>query len=256
MASPSTPSPFYRTSSRQPENRGSRSPESCRGRWVAVQRKTRRALAVAHGQLTQSPNGVVEFVFEERGKLFESRREFEERHHHSSLAQIGSDAVDDEGIEAGERFECSASQAQAGGFFDTPHESLNRQGAAIRVIRIWASPGRSVLDLGPEGVPHYGHLVSSVVMASKEEIVKNHVLELFEGIYGEEVEDVLATDPNDFDLDPSMFYELLQEMFGVEYDDDNDYFGGFGGSVQDTINFIASRWDGETLNAVPMPPMD
>jgi len=91
-------------------------------------------------------------------------------------------------------------------------------------------------------------------VASKEETVQKHVLELFEGIYGDDVDDVLSTDPNDFDMDPSMFYELLQEMFAVPYDDDNDYFGGYGGAVRDTIKFLADNWDGETLNAVPMPP--
>ena len=43
-------------------------------------------------------------------------------------------------------------------------------------------------------------------------------------------------------------------MFAVPYDDDNDYFGGYGGPVKQTIAFIAKNWDGKTLNAVPMPP--
>lgn len=81
--------------------------------------------------------------------------------------------------------------------------------------------------------------------------VKKEVLGLFEDMYGDDAAgggDVLAVDPNDFDLDPGPFYEMLSERFAVPFDDDNDYFGGFGGTLQHTIDFIASRWDGKTLN--------
>jgi CBS domain containing-hemolysin-like protein len=71
---------------------------------------------------------------------------------------------------------------------------------------------------------------------------------MFEDMYpGDESEEqILATDPNDFDVDPSMFYETLQERLGVAYDEDNDDFGGYGGTVAQTITFLAARWDGKT----------
>jgi hypothetical protein len=34
----------------------------------------------------------------------------------------------------------------------------------------------------------------------------------------------------------------------VEQDEDNDYFGGYGGTVAQTIEFLAERWDGKTNN--------
>ena len=86
--------------------------------------------------------------------------------------------------------------------------------------------------------------------------VQKLVLELWEDIYGDDMEvaEILETDPNDFDLDPSMFYELLQEKLGVPYDDEDDYFGGYGGTVAKTIAFLAERWDGETNNDTPPMP--
>jgi len=93
-------------------------------------------------------------------------------------------------------------------------------------------------------------------MADNTAKVEAIVLELWSGIYGDDMErdEILKTDPNDFDLDPSMFYELLQERLGVPYDDDNDYFGGYGGSVASTIKFLADNWDGETDNELPPLP--
>jgi len=68
---------------------------------------------------------------------------------------------------------------------------------------------------------------------------------------------ILAFDPNDIDaLDPAMLYEILVERYGVEFDEDDDNFGGFGGTIAKTIEFIAARWDGETLNEVEMPPTE
>jgi hypothetical protein len=55
---------------------------------------------------------------------------------------------------------------------------------------------------------------------------------------------ILETDPNDFDMDPSPFYETLQARFGLGNDPDNDYFGGFGGKIETTIANITKRWDG------------
>jgi hypothetical protein len=79
-------------------------------------------------------------------------------------------------------------------------------------------------------------------------IVKQHVLDLFEGLYGEDAtEATLKLDPNDLDLDPVPFYELLSERFNVPFDPDLEQFGGFGGTLAQTIEFIAARWDGTTL---------
>ena len=68
---------------------------------------------------------------------------------------------------------------------------------------------------------------------------------------------ILAFDPNDIDeLDPSMLYEILSERYAVEFDDENDLFGGFGGKVSHTIEFIAGRWDGTTMIDVELPPTE
>jgi glyoxylase-like metal-dependent hydrolase (beta-lactamase superfamily II) len=85
-------------------------------------------------------------------------------------------------------------------------------------------------------------------MADNKARVQEIVLEEWEGIYGDDMSEaeILKTDPNDFDMDPSMFYEVLQERLEVDYDEDNDYFGGYGGTVAKTIEFLAERWDGKT----------
>jgi hypothetical protein len=73
------------------------------------------------------------------------------------------------------------------------------------------------------------------------------VLDLFRGIYpgDESDEEILDIDPNDFDMDPSMFYEMLEERLGVPQDPDNEYFGGYGGPIRDLIAFLTPRWDGK-----------
>ena len=86
-------------------------------------------------------------------------------------------------------------------------------------------------------------MAKSAIEKRKE--VEKIVLDTFDGFSGGSVEDPLTTDPNDFDLDPVPFYEELSEMFGVPFDDTNDYFGGYGGTIEHTIGFIAERWDGK-----------
>jgi len=95
-------------------------------------------------------------------------------------------------------------------------------------------------------------------MEEKVDVVSIKVFGLFRGIYGVEWPDekILEFDPNDFDMDPSMFYELLQEEYGVEYDDGASYFGGYGGRVADTVQFIAKNWDGETSESDVMNIQD
>ena len=57
-------------------------------------------------------------------------------------------------------------------------------------------------------------------------------------------------------MDPSIFYEILEQKYGVTGDPDNDYFGGFGGPIADTIKYVESKWDGKTRNNVDLPPQD
>jgi len=88
--------------------------------------------------------------------------------------------------------------------------------------------------------------------------LKAEILAMARQLYGDRTdEELLALDPNDIDaMDPSMFYELLGEKYGVEADPDNDYFGGFGGPIKKLIAFVESRWDGKTRKDTPMPPGD
>lgn len=88
--------------------------------------------------------------------------------------------------------------------------------------------------------------------------LKTEILAMARQLYGDKTdEELLALDPNDIDaMDPSMFYELLGEKYGVEADPDNDYFGGFGGTISKLITFVDSRWDGKTRKDTPMPPGD
>lgn len=73
------------------------------------------------------------------------------------------------------------------------------------------------------------------------------VLAAFRDCYpgDESDEEILEIDPNDFDVDPSMFYEFVEERFGVPQDPSNQYFGGYGGPVRDLISFLTTRWDGK-----------
>lgn len=79
------------------------------------------------------------------------------------------------------------------------------------------------------------------------EKTRKAVLELFRSCYpgDESDEEILAIDPNDFDMDPSMFYEVVEDRMGVPQDEENEYFGGYGGPIRDLIAFLAPRWDGE-----------
>jgi hypothetical protein len=88
--------------------------------------------------------------------------------------------------------------------------------------------------------------------------LQGEILAMAKDIYGNRSDaELLALDPNDIDeMDPSIFYELLAERYGVASDPDNDYFGGYGGPISKTIDFIASRWDGKTNKSTPMPPGD
>ncbi|MDB4961226.1 MAG: hypothetical protein JWP01_1225 [Myxococcales bacterium] len=83
--------------------------------------------------------------------------------------------------------------------------------------------------------------------------VAQHVLQLYQETIDPDARmpSVLAVDPNDFDLDPGPFYEALEQLFQVE-DATNQAYAGYGGTIEQTIDFIASRWKG----GVPAQPDD
>ena len=93
--------------------------------------------------------------------------------------------------------------------------------------------------------------------AGNRDQLQREILEMARELYGPEQTDaqLLALDPNDIDeMDPSIFYELIGERYGVEADSDNDYFGGFGGPISKLIDFVAKQWDGRTNKTTEMPP--
>jgi len=69
------------------------------------------------------------------------------------------------------------------------------------------------------------------------------VLAIFEGFYDlVPDEDALAIDPNDFDVDPSPFYEALKSAFALEPAPPDAAFDGLGGTRDRAIHAIAARW--------------
>lgn len=88
--------------------------------------------------------------------------------------------------------------------------------------------------------------------------LQTEILAMAKELYGDLSDaELLALDPNNIDeMDPSMFYELLQEKYGVQPDENNDCFGGFGGKISKTIEFIAARWDGKSKTETPTRPAD
>ena len=73
------------------------------------------------------------------------------------------------------------------------------------------------------------------------------VLAIFRQCYpGDDTDaQILETDPNEYDMDPSMFYEVVEARMGVPQDPKNEYFGGYGGPIRDLVAFLAPRWNGE-----------
>lgn len=60
-------------------------------------------------------------------------------------------------------------------------------------------------------------------------------------------EKLLRFEPNTIDdADPSMFYDALSSQFGIEL----QHGGGFGGTIGDTIAFVAKRWNGKKIHPV------
>lgn len=73
------------------------------------------------------------------------------------------------------------------------------------------------------------------------------VLAIFRECYpGDDTDaQILATDPNEYDMDPSMFYEVIEDRMGVPQDPKNEYFGGYGGPIRDLVAFLTPKWNGE-----------
>jgi hypothetical protein len=94
--------------------------------------------------------------------------------------------------------------------------------------------------------------------ANKRAKVLDDVVALVRKIYRDRPRSeaqILTFDPNEVDeLDPNLLYELLVARYGVPFDDSKDYFGGYGGTIGHTIDFLTARWDGKTLNDVELPP--
>lgn len=71
-------------------------------------------------------------------------------------------------------------------------------------------------------------------------------------MFGQDMSDtqILATDPNDFDIDPCMFYETMDDVLGLD-------FGSFGPeelgeTIEETIERVLPLWDGESENEVEL----
>lgn len=114
--------------------------------------------------------------------------------------------------------------------------------AAPRVSRRPTRPVPLTASTRPTKIPDGSPKVGSVVA--------DYVFFIFRGCYGganfSSIEDVLAIDPNEWDVDPAPFYETLDAVFGVA-DPQKSYFDGYGGRVRDTVDFITKRWKGGKL---------
>jgi len=99
-------------------------------------------------------------------------------------------------------------------------------------------------------------------MATREQRAKIEadIVALVATIYTDEKrtpEQILAFDPDDLDeQDPAKLYTVLGERYGVEPDERDDNHGGFGGTIANTVDYIAKHWDGRTLNDVELDDDD
>jgi len=89
-------------------------------------------------------------------------------------------------------------------------------------------------------------------------LLQTEILAMARQVYGDLSDDkLLALDPNSIDeMDPSTFYEMIQEKYGIEGDPSNQNFAGFGGPIRKLIEFVGARWDGKTRRDAPMPPQE
>ena len=84
------------------------------------------------------------------------------------------------------------------------------------------------------------------------------ILAMARHLYGNRSDtELLALDPSDIDeMDPSTFYEMIGEKYGIAADEGDSSFGGFGGPIATLVAFVQARWDGRTNNHAPMPPRE
>ncbi len=93
-------------------------------------------------------------------------------------------------------------------------------------------------------------------MATREQRAKieTDVIALVAKIYKDEPRtpaQILAFDPEDLDeRNPSDLYTMLADRYGVEPDERDENHGGFGGTIANTIDYLAKHWDGRTLNEI------
>jgi hypothetical protein len=86
--------------------------------------------------------------------------------------------------------------------------------------------------------------------AAQRKLVTDAVLAIFAGFFGAPPTDGLDTDPNAFDQDPAPFYEEIVAAFGIAFDDADDNFGGLGGTLAKTIDYVVSTWQLQNLAAI------
>ena len=89
-------------------------------------------------------------------------------------------------------------------------------------------------------------------------LLQTEILAMARQVYGNRSDaELLAFDPNSVDeMDPSTFYEMVGEKYGVASDPSLHNFGGFGGPLKKLIEFVGARWDGKTRGDAPMPPQE
>ncbi|MBU6955846.1 MULTISPECIES: hypothetical protein [unclassified Hahella] len=82
-------------------------------------------------------------------------------------------------------------------------------------------------------------------MTLKEKATQ-HILEIYRDNYDDDKsdEEILAFDPNEYEVDPENFYEdVLYSFFGMGTDVDIQ-----GGTVQELIDQVAAKWDGSDID--------
>jgi hypothetical protein len=80
-----------------------------------------------------------------------------------------------------------------------------------------------------------------------KEAIRQEVIALYRAVLGDDEsseQKVLATDPNDFDLDPVELISLLERRYGVDFGDE------YPGTMARTLAVLLKQWDGQKLRPV------
>ena len=111
---------------------------------------------------------------------------------------------------------------------------------------------RALNYLGYMKIPEAAEAVKTIHSLPKEpstkeerrEEIKKYALIRYYMIYGTEKskEEILELDPNNFQADPSMFYEMVSSTFKV----DSELL--WNKTINEIIDAILEQWDGEYLN--------